>query len=973
MKLTQSPTSSLNGVTMAGVPALDVFALRDSVVDEYKRFATSFTTIHAPDIREQVDAIYAESRYWPEPLIQINPSYKRTTDVGALVASGVLHPGCGEMFRGDGEPLSLYKHQEQAIALAAEGESFVVTTGTGSGKSLCFFIPIVNQVLATRRAGTQQRTQAIVVYPMNALANSQMDELRKFIGQVPGEPPITFARYTGQEDQDERRRVADAPPDILLTNFMMLELLMTRQEELDRRVIGNCAGLRFLVLDELHTYRGRQGADVALLVRRVRERLQPERLLCIGTSATMASEGSQKDKSGVVAGVASKLFGVPIAESSIIAETLERTTDSAATADSVRADLGAAIDAGVPRDISDASLREHPLAVWVETRLGISFADADQRWVRAKPMTVTEAVGKLATESGRPAAACGEALRDLLLVSSVPERQRTGNPSASESSFYSFKLHQFISGAGHAYLTIEPPGTRTVTVDGQQFLPGQEEKRLYAVHFCRECGHEYHPVRLVHQEGQASFLARDIDDAPPAAQEESDGGGQEAQPEGELFGFLTPHPPNDADFTFDDRDEDYPENWLEFDAAGRPRLKRYYREARARRFAVAADGRIGSGTKVWLLPGKFRLCLRCRNTQGGAARDRTRLASLSAEGRSSATTVLVASTLRWMHGVESEMDPYTRKLLGFTDNRQDAALQAGHFNDFLFVSLVRAGLLGALHDAGATGLRSDELGIAMQRTLGFDKPDTEIRAEWLSEPSLRGFNLQEAEGTLRQVLAYRVWFDQRRGWRYTNPNLEQLDMVRVGYLGLDELASDDELFADAHPLLQHAHHAVRKEVYRTLLDHMRKWMAIRSQVLDTAVIEQLVAKSHSRLRSPWGFGSDEKPRAARWLMVVAPTRRATMRRDMDLIMHGGSRSGLGRTLRSTELWGGEPSIRDLDSKGFDRLVGDLLRAGATHGLVAEESTPFDQPGWRLNDACVLFQLGDASADGGDSHAERVLL
>ena len=946
--------------------ALDVFALRDSVVDEYQRFATSFTTIHAPDIRQQVDAIYAESRYWPEPLIQVNPSYKRTTDVGTLVASGVLHPGCADIFRADGEPLSLYKHQEQAIALAAEDESFVVTTGTGSGKSLCFFIPIVNHVLAARRTSAQRRTEAIVVYPMNALANSQMDELRKFIGQVSGDRPITFARYTGQEDRDERRRVADEPPDILLTNFMMLELLMTRQEELDRRVIGNCAGLRFLVLDELHTYRGRQGADVALLVRRVRERLQPERLLCIGTSATMASEGSQKDKSLVVAGVASKLFGVPIAESSIIAETLERTTVSTATADSVQAELGATIDAGVPADISDAALREHPLAVWVETRLGISFAEVDQRWVRAKPMTVTEAVDQLAAESGRSKAACGNALRDLLLVSSVPERERTGDPSASESSFYSFKLHQFISGAGHAYLTIEPAGTRTVTVDGQQFLPGQAEKRLYSVHFCRECGHEYLPVRLVHQEGEASFLARDIDDAPPPAQEGSDGDGQEAQPEGELFGFLTPHPPGDSDFTFDDRDEDYPEAWLEFDAAGRPRLKRYYREARAQRFAVSADGRIGSGTKVWFLPGKFRFCLRCGNTQGGAARDRTRLASLSAEGRSSATTVLVASALRWMHGAESEMDRYTRKLLGFTDNRQDAALQAGHFNDFLFVSLVRAGFFGALQEAGSTGLRSDQLGIAMQRTLGFDRPDAQIRTEWLQEPSLRGFNLQEAEGTLRQVLAYRVWFDQRRGWRYTNPNLEQLDMVRVAYLGIDELASDDELFAEAHPLLQQASHAVRKEVYRVLLDHMRKWMAIRSQVLDTAVIEQLVAKSHSRLRSPWGFGSDEKPRGARWLMIVAPTRRASTLRDMDLIVRGGSRSGLGRTLRSTKLWGGEPSIRDLDSKGFDRLVGDLLRVGATHGLVAAESTPFDQPGWRLNDACVLFQLGDASADGSGS-------
>ena len=960
--MTQSSSPSMDDTTAGNVPALDVFALRDSVVDEYKRFATSFTTIHSPDIREQVENIYAENRYWPEPLIQINPSYKCSTDIGALVANGVIDPGCAEIFRAKGRPLSLYKHQEQAIALAAEDESFVVTTGTGSGKSLCFFIPIVNRVLAARRTSVQRRTHAIIVYPMNALANSQMEELGKFINQVRGERPITFARYTGQEDWNERKRIADAPPDILLTNFMMLELLMTRQEAIDRRVIGNCEGLRFLVLDELHTYRGRQGADVALLVRRVRERLQPGKLLCIGTSATMSSVGSIKDKSRVVAGVTSKLFGCRIAESNVITETLERITDSTATADSVRPSLGQAIDAGPPTQISDAELRKHALAVWVETRLGISFSEIDQRWVRARPRTVTEAVAELATESERPDAVCRSVLRDFLLLSSDPERVRTSNDDVSESSFFAFKLHQFISGAGHAYATIERPGARSVTVDGQQFLPGHPSKRLYSVHFCRECGHEYHPVRLVQQSEGLIFLARDIDDAPPPEPNGAERDVPETRPEG-AFGFLTPHPSNDPVFTFADRDDDYPETWLELDPNGRPRLKRYYRDARVRKFKATPDGRVGSGTEVWFQHGKFRLCLRCGNTQGGAARDRTRLASLSAEGRSSATTVLVGSVLRWMHSDDSALDRYTRKLLGFTDNRQDAALQAGHFNDFLFVSLVRSGFFGALQDAGVNGLRSDELGIAQQRTLGFDRPDPQIRAEWLMEPTLRGFNLQEAEGTLRQVLAYRIWFDQRRGWRYTNPNLEQLGMVRVEYLGLEDLAADDELFVDCHSLLKKASHAVRAALYRKLLDHMRKWMAVRSQVLDTAVLEQLVAKSHSRLRSPWGLGIGEKPRGARWLMIVAPTRRAAALRDMDLIVRGGSRSGLGRTLRSTSLWGGDSSVRDLNSKEFDQLVEDLLRAGAMHGLVSEENTPFDRTGWRLNDACVLFRLGNPPKDG----------
>jgi superfamily II DNA/RNA helicase len=946
---------------------MDVFSLRDAVVGEYKSFATSFTTIFAEDLRRQIEAIYAEERYWPEPLIQINPNYRRTTTVEKLVSSGALEPACADIFRSSptpdahrGETLALYKHQEQAIALAAEGESYVVTTGTGSGKSLCFFIPIVNAVLAEKKVGGARRTRAIVVYPMNALANSQQEELDKFLKNVPGERPVTFARYTGQEETEERRAISENPPDILLTNFMMLELLMTRQDELDRRVIGNCAGLRFLVLDELHTYRGRQGADVALLVRRVRERLAPERLQCVGTSATMASEGSLEEKSRVVARVASKLFAAAIPESSVIVETLERATDPSRTAISVRDALGSAIDAGIPRDIADATLRAHPLAIWVETRLGVSWSEVDQRWQRARPLTVSEAVRDLSADAGRDPGACRKALRDLLLISSIPEQDRTGAVNASGQSFFAFKLHQFISGAGHAYATIEPPGQRVVTVDGQQFLPGDPEKRLYAIHFCRDCGQEYHPVRLVNDGGERRFLARDIDDAAqprPADEQGADAGGvdEEGVTDREIFGFLTPHAP-DPDFRFADREEDYPETWIDYDAAGNPRLKPHYRAARAQEFHVAPTGKVGSGIRAWFLPGRFRFCPRCRVTQGTAARDRNRLASLSAEGRSSATTVLVSSALRWMHGLGSGLDTFKRKLLGFTDNRQDAALQAGHFNDFLFVSLLRAGFLGALEQAGDRGIRSDQLGEAQQRALGFDRATPEIRAEWLLEPTLRGFNLQEAERTLREVLAYRVWFDQRRGWRYTNPNLEQLGLVRADYLGLDELAADDALFADAPDILKHARPDVRRGVFRALLDHLRKWMAIRSQVLEQTTLEQMVSRSHGRLRPPWGFGVDERPRRSRWLLITPPTRRNTNLRDEDLIVRGGSRSALGRLLRASDLWGGNGASRELKSKDFDAMVEVLLQAAKVHGLVSEEVTPFDdQVGWRLVDDCIVFK------------------
>src|SRR5713101_4008336 len=93
---------------------LDVFSLRDFVIGDYKEFATSFTTIHADDIRRQVEAIYARERFWPEPLIQINPSYRRSTTIDRLAASGMLNPGCAGIFRTPptkdaptGEPISL--------------------------------------------------------------------------------------------------------------------------------------------------------------------------------------------------------------------------------------------------------------------------------------------------------------------------------------------------------------------------------------------------------------------------------------------------------------------------------------------------------------------------------------------------------------------------------------------------------------------------------------------------------------------------------------------------------------------------------------------------------------------------------------------------------------------------------------------------------------------------------------------------
>ncbi|MFY7837058.1 MAG: hypothetical protein ACOVQ0_12345, partial [Novosphingobium sp.] len=115
-------------------------------------------------------------------------------------------------------------------------------------------------------------------------------------------------------------------------------------------------------------------------------------------------------------------------------------------------------------------------------------------------------------------------------------------------------------------------------------------------------------------------------------------------------------------------------------------------------------------------------------------RERSKLAGLSGEGRSSATTQLVATALEWMNRPASGVPSEKRKLLGFTDNRQDAALQAGHFNDFLFVSLLRGAILRAVVDAGEEGLSEEDFGLRVVRALGFTAANKDARIHWMLDP-----------------------------------------------------------------------------------------------------------------------------------------------------------------------------------------------------------------------------------------------
>lgn len=923
---------------------MNVFEFRQKLVDEYAQFTRSFTRIKADDIRAFVDREYSSQKYWPEPLIQVNPNFQPGGTVEDLCATGHLSQECAEIFRfgkspsSAGQTLPLYRHQVEAIGLASAGESYVLTTGTGSGKSLSYFIPVIDYCLKAKKADKTPRTRAIVVYPMNALANSQLEELKKFLGADPAARAVTFGRFTGQESTEEREAMKANPPDILLTNFMMLELLLTRQNAIDQQVIANAKGLKFLVLDELHTYRGRQGADVALLVRRVREALADE-LVCIGTSATMATEGTELERNAKVAEVASRLFGTKIPVTNIITETLRRTTPESETLATVAPKLAAAIRAGVPDSLSFAELAQHPVSIWVELTLGLTYESGKPR--RAQPKTLGDAAQELATASGLSKGECRQYLQHFLLAAySVTD---AGKP------LFAFKLHQFISGGGKVFTTLEASGQRAITLDGQQFVPGDRNRNLYNVHFCRDCGQEYIPVWDQDAPEGRRFSVRNIEE-------------REHEDDGIKAGYLMP----DTSHIWDDANpENYPETWLEERADGEWRVKPTWKKFVPQQVNITPSGNLTGkdGLKAWFVPGSFRFCLSCGVTHTSSGKDSLRLTALSGEGRSSATTMLTLAALRYLYEQDQELSPEAKKVLGFSDNRQDAALQAGHFNDFLQVLLTRAALFSALENASNHTLSEKDIANAVFDALGFQRDDYAVRAEYMQQPDVKGNARRQVQEAMRAILGYRMFYDLRRGWRFNNPNLEQLGLMQVQYQDIDDLAADEAEWSEAPQVLRAAKPAERAQVLRQLFGFMREGLCIASRYLDRTELDQLRTVSFANLCEPWGFTEDERPVPAKWFVTQRPKDENNVRvkrqKIEEYLVIGSSRSRLGKALRRSSTWGGaNPYYKDIKDATYPEVVNALLKVAESYGLVRKEETDFGLTGWQLSGSAMLWTLGD---------------
>ena len=873
---------------------MSIFEFHRAFLSEYQEFVRSFVQIADERLRSYVyqNILADKGDVWPEPLIQLSPLYQHGETVDELVQRGILHPKTAKVFRKpDGSPVELYLHQVEAIERAAKHESYVLTSGTGSGKSFTYFIPIIDYAI---RFPMVEGPLAIVVYPMNALVNSQLnalEQLRRGFEESTGEEfPLKFARYTGQTTEKERHEIRESPPHLILTNYVMGEFLLLRPE--DKKLINPPASEApfFLVFDELHTYRGRQGADVAMLIRRLRSRITGRQIIHVGTSATLLARkgATAQERKEAVSHFASRFFGEEIPPENVIEEALKPTTLGPPPTDE---ELTQAISNPPPESID--GFHSNPLARFIEHTMGLEH-DGHGKYRRRTPRTVHDVARELSRRTGYPEDKAEEKLIEFLNLGAI--LSHGGRP------IFALKLHQFISQTFPLYASLEDPaarefGTEPISPSG---------KTMYPIYFCRACGQEYYFVQK-----RGDTYMRNYRDIGAGAKE--------------TVGYLA----RVDDF---DPSEDLPDSW--YNARGE--LKKKWRERAPQPVYLDSEGReVGPehGRPYYFQPHPFSLCLACGANWTGRESEFTKLTYLGSEGRTSATTALAVSLLR---KAKKTLGDGRDKLLTFTDNRQDASLQAGHFNDFVRVVLLRSALYHALERHKQ--LDSDDLAWEVLEALPLHI--SEFAQNIAVEEGTAA--AEEIRNALASVIKYRLYIDLRHAWRYTQPNLEDVGLLDMGYKYVNK-----HFIQDASRLFESfgvpfGEGQTRDTVYM-VLDELRKKLAIGSDVLDGARFKKWVEKANSRLNDFWKIDLDNEQPARTGFLVLA----GNAPKNAEPVKLT-ARSRLGKAL--IKLGVSKENIGD-----FAEALVHLLKE---HDLLREEE---NQPGlYRIPESAIVWRKGTGS-------------
>lgn len=482
---------------------LDALAASELITSSYRRYLRSLLPIRDPKIAAALNTEIAKSPVLTKgPLLEVTPPYASGASLATLIDEGVLDKAFRDIHSA-ALPLErpLYRHQETAVRKASVGRSLVVATGTGSGKTESFLVPILNSLVAEHSAGKLgPGVRALLLYPMNALANDQLKRLRQLLAAT---PQITFGRYTGETpdsahsgSDDEftslnpsaprlsnellsRQEMRETPPHLLLTNYAMLEYLLLRPADID---LFRGGMWRFIALDEAHVYDGAKAAEVAMLLRRLRDRVAPGTALqCFATSATVG------DDPDTVLRFASELFDMPF----------EWDSDDASRQDLVSATRRSAtvserwgpIELDTYRELAESDDPE-PAIIRLAKDHGFNADDAAHALrnearmtaLRERLATGPDALADLAIEL------CGASPDSVGALSAVVT---LGSRVADESAtpVLSARYHLFARATEGAFTCLAPDDPH-VSLGRHEVCPTCE-RAMFELGACKRCGAAY--------------------------------------------------------------------------------------------------------------------------------------------------------------------------------------------------------------------------------------------------------------------------------------------------------------------------------------------------------------------------------------------------------------------------------------------------------------------------------------------------
>lgn len=464
------------------------------IVKKYMRYLSTIFKISDPEYAAQFEEqLRKEANFVKGPYLDVIDSFEKGDCLQDLIDKGILPQSFNRINMN--LTRTLYKHQQIAIEKVMKGKNIVVSTGTGSGKTESFLIPILREMTFENERGTLcAGVRALIIYPMNALANDQMERLRDILKDY---PEITYGSYTGQTQSKyskaleefkklnngmnppkneliSREQMIDNPPNILITNYAMLEYLMVRPKENVFFSSDYSGNWKFIILDEAHVYSGSTGIEVSMLLRRLKAKLDNKNIQYILTSATL---GGEKDNASVAQ------FGTDLCSSSFDEKDIIRALRIELTpSDSVKllnkkvyADMSAIIN-------DDNALRSYVkdnLSIDIKNNLEESLYDlvikdknywSIRRILLGKTKTVLE-IAKAINWSE-------EEVQDFVTVASkfIKNGQK----------LFDSRYHMFIKATESAFVTLSP-SKRLLLNRYEKYIDKGEEFAVFEIVTCSAC------------------------------------------------------------------------------------------------------------------------------------------------------------------------------------------------------------------------------------------------------------------------------------------------------------------------------------------------------------------------------------------------------------------------------------------------------------------------------------------------------